>query len=104
MLLRPIRIANHRVSYPLLVAIFDLYRDRQPLRAVRRLYLVAISPIPFGVLGVIKQDELVDETDQVKITFPGNIGRLNDGDPFTRSSDHFSDIIQGSVSRSHAKL
>src|SRR5947208_2543526 len=60
-------------------------RDGQPHQSRLRLDVVAVSPIPAGVLHIIEQDELVDKIHQVEITLPGYVVRLHNGDSLAGS-------------------
>ena len=51
----------------------------KPVRALRGLDPIAISPISPRVLHVVQQDEMVGPANQVEITLPGNVVRLGYG-------------------------
>ena len=75
----PSGVADHRFVYLLEILAFDFYGYAQPPQAVRRFDLVSVSPVPSRVLRVIVQDELIHEIYDVKISLPGDVIRLNNG-------------------------
>src|SRR5689334_21214013 len=79
MALRPGR-SDLRLIYILLEPPFAFDGNGKPAAALWRLDLVAIVPMPFGELNIVENDVLIDLTDEIKETAPGNIARLDDGD------------------------
>src|SRR5581483_2429573 len=78
--LRPARVGDRHVLDRLEVAAADVDRNRQPLDAVPRLDAVAVAPVTLRVLHIVEQDELVAPGDEVEVTLPRNVVRLNDRD------------------------
>ena len=76
-LVGPARIGDSRILYFLKVIALNCYRNRQPLGTGRRLDQVTIAPVSSGVLHVVEEDEFVDRIDQIEVTLPGNVVRLN---------------------------
>ncbi len=70
-----------------MVFALDLNGDGEPLNSLGRLDLVAIAPVPPGVLHVVIQDELIHGGDHIEIAFPGDIVGLDDGDFFHNAAD-----------------
>src|ERR1700722_4197956 len=83
-------LRNLGLIYRLFVFSLGDDRNREPRRPVRRQNLVSIAPVAFGKLRVVQENEFVDRSDQVKITFPWNVVRLNNGDPLRAQLRHQS--------------
>ena len=75
----------------LVVFAFHVDRHRQPCESGRRLDQVAIAPVASGVLNVVVEYELVDGCDQIEITLPGDIVRLNDCNSLCQSMPSMRD-------------
>lgn len=58
-------------------------RDGQPMKAMGSLDAVAIAPVAAGILHFVEKDEFVAAANEVEITFPGNVRRLDDSDSLT---------------------
>jgi hypothetical protein len=56
--------------------------DCKPLSSRWCLDQIAVPPISTGELDIIEQYKFVNRRDQVKIPFPWDVIRLNDGNPF----------------------
>jgi hypothetical protein len=52
------------------------------LQALRGFDLVTITPVIFGKLHVVLNDELVNSRDHIEISLPGDIIGLKHGDNF----------------------
>src|SRR5262245_18605425 len=80
MVCAPRRLADTDVLDRLEILALRVDRNRQPRWAAWCLDPVAIPPVPTCVLYIVKQHELVDRMDQVEISLPRDIARLQDRD------------------------
>jgi hypothetical protein len=48
-------------------------RYRKPFRALVSLDFVAVTPVVFGVLEVVIENEQIDIVNDIEITLPGNV-------------------------------
>jgi hypothetical protein len=56
------------------------------VQAVLRLDAIAATPVTFGELDVVEQNELVGRPDQIEIALPRDVAGLNDRDAFVGHS------------------
>ena len=77
----PIRVGDFGVPDQLMISAFGFDGDAQPFRSVHGPDLVAVAPVPSGVLHIIKQHKGIGQCDHVEIPAPGDVIRLNDRHP-----------------------
>jgi len=71
-----------RFAHALLESSFHDDRHREPEEAVWSLDSIPVAPVAFGELRVVVQHELIDGCDEIEITLPRYVTRLDDGDAF----------------------
>lgn len=83
---RPARLRDFRLRYGLRVAAFGDHRHSQPKRTVRRDNPVPAAPVTLGELNVVQKNKVIRLADQVKITPPGKVARLEDNNTSQNTS------------------
>src|SRR5438445_631737 len=79
MVCRPSRPINLGILYLLVILAFRKNRYREPLHTLRRLDLIAITPVTARILHVVIQDEFIHRGDHVEIALPRDVVGLNNG-------------------------
>src|ERR1035441_6691075 len=82
--IRPLTFGHLRLADPLREAARRANRDREPCRPSGSFDAISITPVVLGELDRIENDELIYRTDQVEVSLPWNIVRLQDSDGFHR--------------------
>ena len=76
----PIGLGHFRILNQVAGGVIHRYGD--PFNAIRRFDAIAIAPVIFGVLHIVVDNKFIYRSDDIEITFPGNIIRLQYGNSF----------------------
>src|ERR1700740_1110183 len=78
-------------------------RDAYPFKTLGCLDLVPVAQVVLGELRGVVEDELIHGGDHVEVSLPGNVVRLQDGDPLHRPWRHAGGAVASPLSQSESR-